>query len=325
MTGDVAFRIVVSDEFAPLWAFPMPYTLWSSIEKYREDVVDLDPDQTELARVSRDFLFTQLKLLDVNNRYIFPKLYKDPMPYGSLARKTKIRPLDDIDLLLLLEGTGTVSEKSHNDAFTYLLRIADKYSVLEPFGDSSSSSLPSYHGYVNSIKVMNAIKSSLSKVTYYKKAEIRRNQQAIVLNLTSYDWSFDVVPAVPIKNREGDITYYLIPNGSGKWMRTDPRKDTARLTAINQQHSVSIQSVIRLLKRWNRRTTKPRLDSYYFEALCLNVFDFAGRKSGISESIEYFFLMCPSYIWQSCPDPKGLGDDLDTNVDWDTKRKIEAP
>ena len=244
MTGDVAFRIVVSDDLAPLWAFSMSYTLWSSIEKYREDVVDLDPDQTKIARASRNFLFSQLKSLDVDNRYIFPKLYKEPMPYGSFARKTKIRPLDDIDLLLLLEGTGTVSENSYNDEYTYYLRIKDQYSVLEPFGDSPSGLSLGNYGYVNSIKVLNAIKSGLSEVTHYKKAEIRRNQEAIVLNLTSYDWSFDVVPAVPIRDREGDIAYYLIPNGSGKWMRTDPRRDTAKLTGINQQHSVSIQSVI---------------------------------------------------------------------------------
>jgi hypothetical protein len=306
------------------WTSFMSYTLWSSIEKYRKDVVDLDPDETTIAKASRDFLFTQLTLLDVNNKYIFPKLYKDPMPYGSFARKTKIRPLDDIDLLLLLDGTGTVSGESSYVPYSHYLRIADEYSVLAPYGDSSSDHVPGFYGFVNSVKVLNAIKSGLSKVTHYKKAEIRRNQEAIVLNLTSYDWKFDVVPTVPIRDKAGDIAYYLIPNGSGAWMRTDPRKDAARLTSINQQHSVSIQCVIRLLKRWNQRTTKPRLGSYYFEALCLNVFNHARCLSGISESVEYFFLMCPHYLWQRCPDPKGLGPDLDAKVDLDVKGKVET-
>lgn len=296
----------------------MPYTLWSSIEKYRRDVVDLDPDETRIARSSRDFLFTQLKSLDVDNRYIFPKLYNNPISYGSFARKTKIRPLDDIDLLLPLKRNGTVPREAPGRRFVYDLWIEDEDSVLEPYRDS--------YGSVSSIKVLNAIKSGLSKLAHYKKADISRNQQAIVLDLSSYDWSFDIVPAVPIKDKysdNGEIAYYLIPDGSGDWIRTDPRKDGARLTSVNQQHTVNIQGMIRLLKRWNRRTTKPCLESYYFEALCLNVFDYAPRLTWISEAVEYFFQLGQYYLRQSCPDPKGLGDALDANVDSEIKSKVE--
>jgi hypothetical protein len=300
----------------------MPYTLGYSIERFREDVVDLDPDQTKTARSSRDFLFAQLKSLDVHNEYIFPKLYKDPMPYGSFARKTKIRPLDDIDLLLLLEGYGTKAEPL--DQFTYYLRQADKYSVLSPFCDPASNPSPGYYGWVNSTKVLNAVKSGITKVAYYRNSEIKRNRQAIVLNLTSHDWSFDVVPAVPIRDWEGLITYYLIPDGSGHWIRTDPRRDNKRLTAINQRHAISIQSLVRLLKKWNRRLNKPSLESYYFETLCLSVFEYARSMSSLSEAVKYFFLLAPDHLIKRCPDPKGLGKDLDAGVDLEVKGKIET-
>jgi hypothetical protein len=225
----------------------MPYTLGGAILKYREDTVDLDPDQTKRARLSRDFLFTQIKALDSGNEYIFPKLYKDPKPYGSFARSTKIRPLDDIDFLVPLDGTGTTATGPHNDDFSYFLRIDDRFSPLEPYHDDDDSINGTWwFGYVNSIKILNTIKSALTKVSYYAKADLKRNQEAVALSLKSHDWSFDIVPAVPIKGSEGKILYYLIPDGRGNWMRTDPRRDAVRVKEVTEKHAVDIRVLLQL-------------------------------------------------------------------------------
>lgn len=70
------------------------------------------------------------------------------------------------------------------------------------------------------------------------------------------------------------------------------------------------------------RTTKPRLSSYYFETLALKVFNYAGKQSDWQHYVDYFFRTCPSYLWVSCADPKGLGPDLDTGISYETKKKI---
>jgi len=121
------------------------------------------------------------------------------------------------------------------------------------------------------------------------------------------------------------IAYYLIPDGTGEWMRTDPRVDSTNITRVNLRHDGKFLPILRLLKYWNNRTNnKPRLPSYYFETIVMKVFDYAPVTSGIPEGIKYFFTWGPGYLQGSCVDPKGLGPNLDASVSWETKSKISS-
>ncbi|MEM6782209.1 MAG: nucleotidyltransferase [Bacteroidota bacterium] len=293
----------------------MAYTVGGAFTAFRSHTVDLDSDQTRTARTSRDYLIKQVRTL-AGNDSAFPRLGGDPIHYGSFARRTKIRPLDDIDLMVVLDGTGTTEH--HKGDGKCWLQISDQNAPLAAYPDS--------YGYVSSIKVLNRMRDELGKLSSYRKAEVRRNQQAVVLNLVSYDWSFDLVPAVPIANFLGTVTHYLIPNGSGDWMRTDPRKDQAWVTRINQRHSNRFLPLVRLLKHWNVNgaQTKPRLPSYYFEALAARVFDGAPLIQSLPDGVAQFFSTVGVYVSQSCPDPKGLGPALDADISWDTKQKVIA-
>jgi hypothetical protein len=230
----------------------MPYTVWGAFDAFRKNTVDLAPDVTKKARGSRDYLFDQLKLLS-KNIWDFPRLGRGYIPYGSFARNTKIHPLDDIDFLVLLNGEWTTAKVATGTPHTYWLWINDVTSPLADFHDD--------YGYVNSTKILNKIKNSLASVNNYKKAEIRKNMQAVTLSLSSYAWTFDIVPAVPVNDGSGGYAYYLIPNGSGDWLHTDPRIDATNVTTLNTQHSGSLLPTIRLLKYWNWRTHKLTSDS----------------------------------------------------------------
>jgi hypothetical protein len=76
----------------------MPYTVWGAFDTFRKNTVDLVADEVSRALVSRDYLIDQIKTL-ARTDATFPRTSGDAIPYGSFARKTKIRPLDDIDLL----------------------------------------------------------------------------------------------------------------------------------------------------------------------------------------------------------------------------------
>lgn len=293
----------------------MPYTVRGAFDAFRKTTVDLDSMVTATARSSRDYLYSQLKGL-ADKDASFPRLTGEFRPFGSFARRTRIRPLNDIDFLVALVGRGTTSTQSSGDPYTYWLKIDDSTAPLNAFRDE--------YGYVSSIKVLNKIKSSLATVPNYSRAEIKRNMQAVTLKLLSYDWVFDIVPAVPISNSFGGTAYYLIPNGRGDWIRTDPRIDDANATRLNTQHSSQFLPTVRILKYWNGRTTKPVLTSYYFETLALKVFDYAPAISSFPTAVKYFFDTCPIYLASSCPDPKGLGPALDAGVDAETKRKVLA-
>jgi hypothetical protein len=291
----------------------MPYTVWGAFKAFRDNTVDLDSDQTKRARASRDYLFEQLKQLAQGDSG-FPMLSSTYLTFGSFARRTKIRPLDDVDIMITFNGHDTVMKCSPSDPYAYWLKIKDQSAPLALFPDE--------FGYVNSTKLLNKIKSVLTQVSNYGKAEIRKNMQAAVLNLTSYTWSFDIVPAVPVDDGTGDIAYYLIPNGRGDWIRTDPRIDGNNVTELNKRHSGNFLPTVRLLKYWNRRTQKPRLASYYFETLALRVFEYATPIMGFPQAVKYFFDNCPTHLHSSCTDPKRLGPDLDADVNWETKMKI---
>lgn len=291
----------------------MAYTVKDAFSSFRGDEVDLLPDMTKTARASRDFLMQQIKGTAEEDE-TFPKLSGSYISFGSFARSTKTRPLDDIDLLLLLNGKGTESNVSTNDNYTYWLKIKDSSAPLAAFPDSCN--------YVNSTKVLNKIKSGLSDVRKYRKADIKKNMEAVTLSLPSYDWVFDIVPAVPITDGKGGIAYYLIPNGTGDWKRTDPRIDATNCNQINGLHNKLFLPTVRLLKFWNQRPVAPALPSYYLETLAFKVFTTLSPIAWTRVGVEQFFQNVGLHLWRPCPDPKQLGPALDIDIAFEMKKKV---
>jgi hypothetical protein len=294
----------------------MAYTVGSAFTSFRQNTVDLTANDTQKARSSRDYLFEQIKSLAQNNTD-FPRLGGGYLSFGSFARRTKIRPLDDVDVLVLLNGKGTTA--SHYQGNTYDLKLTDSSAVLAYFSDNLGFySSPE----VNSTKILNKIRYHLGSIHNYRNADIKKTMQAVTLNLGSYDWVFDIVPALPVGDRYGNIEYYLIPDGKGKWIRTNPKIDSENVTRVNLKHDGNFLPIIRLLKYWNNRTHKPRLPSYYFEYLAIKVFENSPKIASTPQAIKYFFDNCPSYIQLPCPDPKQLGANLDSSIDYNTKQKV---
>jgi hypothetical protein len=291
----------------------MAYTTKDAFTLFRSQEVDLTADITKTARTSRDFLLRQIESTAKDNAS-FPTLYGGYVSFGSFARSTKTQPLDDIDLLLPLNGKSTEATVSSNDPYTYWLRLKDRTVPLASFPDNS--------GYVNSTKVLNSIKSGLSDVRKYKKADIKKNMEAVTLSLPSYDWVFDIVPAVPIGDSSGAIAYYLIPNGTGDWKRTDPRIDETNCSRVDARHGKLFRPTVRVLKYWNKRPIAPALPSYYLETLALKVFSTLSVISLVRVGVERFFYNVGPQLWATCPDPKGLGPPLDSDITVETKTKV---
>ena len=77
------------------------------------DFVNLDSNRTTTARSSRNWLIDQINSI-ASKEEDFPILYSEKnIFFGSFARNTKIRELDDIDLMICLSADGaTYSENS---------------------------------------------------------------------------------------------------------------------------------------------------------------------------------------------------------------------
>lgn len=270
-----------------------------AFKEFNKDTVNLDPDRTNSARSSRDWLIEQLVSLPDKVKD-FPGLYKDMhIKYGSFARNTKIRPLDDIDLMLTFTGNGS----------TYLInKYGQDYILNVPESAVLLRNLCNDDGTLNSIKLVNKLVTSLSKIEQYKKSEIHRRQEAATLNLTSYEWVFDIVPSFYT-----DTKYYIIPDGVGGWKATDPRKDQDRVTSINQNHNGKANQLIRTLKYWNIRAFKTTIASYLFETMVLNYIESVEKLSEyIDVNMINFWLYLTDAIYTNVEDPKGFQGNLNT-------------
>lgn len=276
----------------------MATTVNSAFNEFNKDTVNLLKDRTDRARSSRNWLYTQLNGLEAKDDLYFPYKYESKhINYGSFERRTKIRELDDVDLMFALTSDGATYTK-HNTNY-YEINTPNAGQRLKNLSDSN---------ILNSRKVVNKFKSSLSEIPQYSSAEIHSRGEAATLNLSSYEWVFDIVPCFYT-----DTDLYLIPDGNGNWKPTDPRIDQTRVTDANQAKDGRTLQLIRTLKFWNRRNSSFTISSYLFENIVIN---YANSQTELSQWIDYdirsFFNYLSSAIWNSVYDPKGLQGDLNT-------------
>jgi len=277
----------------------MATTVYGAFKEFNNDTVNLAADRTKAGRASRDWLIDQLISLP-NKAEEFPKLYENMhIKFGSFARNTKIRPLDDIDLMLTFSGEGT----------TYnAIEYGQNYLLYVPESAKFLRKLCNVDGTLNSIKLINKIVSSLNNIEQYKSSDKHRRQEAGTLNLSSYEWVFDIVPAFYT-----DTKYYLIPDGQSGWKATDPNIDQQRVSDINNKYEGKVLQLIRTLKYWNNRALMITIPSYLFENLVLN---FTEGRNSLSEHLDInlinFWHYLKSAIYNPVNDPKRFQGDLNT-------------
>ena len=286
----------------------MPYRVNACFEDFIRYQVNLDPERTKVARISRNNLLDNLK--DLSNAGTIPKHYAEKnLPYGSFARSTKIRPLDDIDLMVCLSACGGhYTEVIRNTLYT--IKMQEGLDIYDELKDDD--------GNLNSRKLINRIIKGLSPLRDYKKAEIKRNQEAATLQLKSYEWNFDIVPCFYATD-----DFYLIPDGAGNWKKTDPRIDAQRMAQVKSRvtllnsNAKDVQTFIRLMKYWKKEKWSSCAGSYMFEQMVLNFAQSYGLKSDWQSNVQDCLLSLSRQILGSVNDPKGMqGDlnDLDANM-----------
>lgn len=298
----------------------MAKTVNSSFQQFNSNIVNLDPERTKKANSRRDWLWGQLNALETKEDFEFPFKYEfRHIEFGSFARKTKIRELDDIDIMFCLTSNGA----------TYI-QNGGTYTIYTPNAGDRLKNL-SDNGILNSRKVVNKLKNSLSEIEHYKSADLHSRGEAATLNLQSYEWVFDIVPCFYT-----DTNLYLIPDANGNWKASDPRIDQTLVTKTNQNYGGKALQLIRTLKFWNRHNSSFTLGSYLFEQLVLN---FLNSKTEVSKYIDFdirdFFNYLSLHIYHSVNDPKGIQGNLNNltfeqreslseKASWAYEKSIEA-
>lgn len=182
---------------------------------------------------------------------------------GSFARHTKVRPLDDIDIYVPLDGSNL---------FYY------EAGRIQPFnvnGENLSwnpllGQRFAIGGWVSSSKVVSEVCSVLRR--RFPQTKIKPDGQSVSLRMaygqssTSDGLGFDVVPCFSLspQTQEG-APFYLIPDGRGGWIRTNPLTDALVADILQETHDKNFRKIVKVVKYWNSEFFNEKLNSYFIE------------------------------------------------------------
>lgn len=286
----------------------MPYTVNDCFEKFRKDVVDLEPGQTKTARGSRDFVYKNIGTLF--QKGLLPRMYPAMnLNFGSFDRKTKQGKLDDIDLMVCYDGLGGSYTTEINNRL-YRIVFDKSIPVIKDCLEEN--------GTLNSRKVVNQLIKALDQVPLYSMAEMHRDHEAARLQLSSYPWNFDIVPCFYTTQQ-----FYLIPDGQGNWKNTDPRIDRARVLKNDFKNQNLATPLIRLMKFWKELKWGDAVSSYMFEQMVLDYLESIPMLMAHSWQVRVLnvFGYLRTAIKNPVMDPKGIQGDLN-ELDGETRNKL---
>lgn len=220
---------------------------------------------------------------------------------GSYARHTAIFPLDDVDVIVLIDPTKW--------KIGFFSELPEPAAVLQTFEGA---------------------------VRYrYPDSQVRMQRRSIGLKL--YRMDLDIVPAVP-ESRESDRI--RIPDTvSNSWIVSAPKVHADAATAVNKARDKQFIPLVKLLKRWNSQLPgKTQLKSFAIETLAVRVFRVV-PFNGLAEGALLFFDFIAAFSgqaicrkWQdtfdislgywftpSIPDIAGTGSNLVAGMDEDQR------
>jgi hypothetical protein len=256
---------------------------------------------------------------------------------GSYGRKTKINPLDDVDIFYVMDYGMKENENEYliNTSFDFgykCIECNDGDSIIGSilkaiFGGEEDNFCSAYMPYPNekisSKKILELIKRGLIK--NYPNSEIRRNGEVVNVYLKTYGVGFDIVPAFYINNED----YYLIPAGgkSTKWKKSNPKKDEEILKKLNDKHNGKLKDIIRIIKYWFRKKKIKSLRSYHLESICYYMFknkknSILTYENGLLHFYKYIGIKPYLTYLKSCPDPTNLSGDLSSGLSDEDINKI---
>jgi len=292
----------------------MPYQVSTAFNKFMNEFVNLDAEDTREGKKSRDWLVDEQLNKFPDQDETFPLLRSTPkMWFGSFSRRTKIRELDDIDMMIIMHAQGSTYFES--GGCVHLLP-GQNSRFLDYLDDSKQ--------WINSRKIVNKFVSSLKNVPQYSKADSKRQGEAATLKLLTRKWNFDIVPAFCTAPAADGTNFYLIPDGDGNWKKTDPRIDKDRTTRLNQKHDGNILNAIRLVKYWKKKRGVPAIGSYLLETILLNRYD-SLNEGGMSKWVDREFPLAlrelASAVLGSVDDQKSFQGNIN-NLSFENRWKV---
>lgn len=173
---------------------------------------------------------------------------------GSYARDTAISPLDDVDIIVVIDP---IPWRSGLDAFFEWNPSPSR--VLRTFA--------------------NAIRYR------YPDSSLHMQRRSVRLELDHLN--LDVVPAIQRGNDNGII--YIGDTEDGEWIKTAPKLHAETTTVVNKQRDGLFKPLVKLVKRWNASLPETaHLRSFVVETIAVRLFQQVGYAS-LEEGLHKYF------------------------------------
>lgn len=266
--------------------------IWEYLKKIEPTAAQKDGAKRSHSYL-RDILCTGQFASRIKNSYLS----------GSYARDTAIAPLDDVDIIFVINPQ------------------AWKIGLL--------SSTPSPE---------TVLRSFASAVRYrYPNSSIRTQRRSICLQL--YHLDIDVVPAIEADSYGQMI---LVPDAdTGCWIKSSPKLHADAATKVNQSRSGNFKPLVKLLKNWNSNLpSTANFKSFIVETMAARLFEKVGIPS-LEDGLLLFFDFvahldgeAQAYKWtdrygmslsrwaDEIYDLAGTGSNLVANLDGDRRQKF---
>lgn len=241
----------------------MLMTVAEAFTKFRSN---LEPTKTEIKDASR-------RQQEIRAQVGGEIGVEDSFLTGSYARSTAVRPLKDVDIMIVL----TDDERPYLDQApnSIVNRICE---ILEPH-------------YPN-------------RVTPQASSVMVEFGIDVVADISDKVVSVDVVPAFV----SGDV--YTIPDTrTGQWVDTNPKVHQQLATVCNVELSGHWVPMVKMIKKANSHAGKPVKPSFLLEVMAQNLI--VGPWTGtLPLELRSFFASAADLVGQPWPDPAALGPNI---------------
>jgi hypothetical protein len=205
----------------------------------------VEPTAAQKAAASR----SQQYLRDLLRQGQFGSRIQDAFLSGSYARDTAISPIDDVDIVVLIDPEGWRS------------------------------------GMWDTRPEPEKILQSFARAIRYRYPESSVHVQRRSVRLEMFHLNVDVVPAIDL----GDLKIEIPDGESQGWITSAPKRHTRIATEINQANRGLFKPLVKLLKYWNGRLPDSSyLKSFAIETLAGRLFRNVSLPT-VQDGLRLFF------------------------------------
>lgn len=212
----------------------------------------VEPSEEEKEGARRSHRYLRDILLTGNMESII----QDHFLSGSYPRATAIRPLDDVDVIFVVDP--------------------DHWKTPNP----------------GALPVPSAVLQTFERALERRYPETQLRVQRRSIRLQMWHLNVDVVPAVSADG--GGSERLLIPDAENDtWIRSAPKLHGALATEINQKRGELFKPLVKLLKTWNLGAPEELLfKSFCVETIATRLFESAKLGSLQTGLVQFFDFVC---------------------------------